>query len=152
MPEVHETTSAYDPALGAAFNKCYQVFFGCPGADNIGSDTNGDGMTFSFWKNSATYNINNGAACGGGLGYMNSASDGRMNSLSFRNGNCTGNTVSFVEFFVGGVSIGTDNTATSSYNYGLNRNAPADGNHSLLSTVDYLNACIPVISAPVINK
>lgn len=80
---VHETTSLYDPTSGATFSKCYQVFFGCPGNDNIGSDGNGDGMAFSFWKNSATYNINNGLACGGGLGYMGAASDSKMITIEF---------------------------------------------------------------------
>src|SRR6478609_7118973 len=63
---VHETTPAnqYNPTTGD-FSHCYQVFFGCPGNDNIGSDLNGDGMAFSFWKSTATYNINNGLACGG---------------------------------------------------------------------------------------
>lgn len=67
---VFETTATYDPTLGASFSKCYQVFFGCPGGDNIGSDSKGDGMAFSFYK--CAYNINNGLACGGGLGYMGS--------------------------------------------------------------------------------
>jgi hypothetical protein len=80
---VHETSSTYDPNGGTTFSKCYQVFFGCPGNDNINSDANGDGMAFSFWKNSATYNINNGLACGGGLGYMGSASDGKMITIEF---------------------------------------------------------------------
>jgi len=80
---IHETSSTYDPTSGAVFNKCYKVFFGCPGNDNIGSDTKGDGLAFSFWKNSATYNINNGLACGGGLGYMGSASDGKMITIEF---------------------------------------------------------------------
>ncbi len=80
---VHETSSTYDPSSGAVFDECYQVFFGCPGNDEIGSDDNGDGMAFSFWHNSATYNINNGQACGGGLGYMGAASDGRMITIEF---------------------------------------------------------------------
>lgn len=63
---VHETSVKYDPTSGANFNQCYRVFFGCPGNDDIGSDTKGDGMAFSFSK--CAYNINNGA-CGGGLGY-----------------------------------------------------------------------------------
>src|SRR6478609_3411573 len=53
---VHETSSTYDPTSGQTFTKCYQVFFGCPGGDNIGSDTHGDGMAFSFSK--CGYNIN----------------------------------------------------------------------------------------------
>ncbi|MFL5728886.1 MAG: sugar-binding protein [Cytophagaceae bacterium] len=67
---VHETSSTYDPTGGTNFSKCYKLFFGCPGSDNIGSDANGDGMAFSFSK--CAYNINNGSACGGGLGYMGS--------------------------------------------------------------------------------
>ncbi|MFN3404255.1 MAG: sugar-binding protein [Cytophagaceae bacterium] len=67
---VHETTDKYDPTSGAVFNKCYEVFFGCPGNDDIGSDTKGDGLAFSFSK--CGFNINNGLACGGGLGYMGS--------------------------------------------------------------------------------
>ncbi len=69
---IHETTSKYDPTVDGVFNKCYQVFFGCPGNDDIGSDTKGDGMAFSFSK--CAYNINNGNSCGGGLGYMGSCS------------------------------------------------------------------------------
>lgn len=68
---VHETSDTYDPTVDGVFNKCYEVFFGCPGNDQIGSDTKGDGLAFSFWK--GTYNINNGLACGGGLGYMGAA-------------------------------------------------------------------------------
>jgi len=67
---VHQTTSTYDPTSGTTFSKCYKVFFGCPGNDDIGSDTKGDGMAFSFSK--CAYNITNGNAPGGGLGYMGS--------------------------------------------------------------------------------
>jgi hypothetical protein len=58
---VHETSVTYDPSTN--FSKCYQVFFGCPapGNDNIGGpDIKGDGLAFCFWKNSATFNENNG--------------------------------------------------------------------------------------------
>ncbi len=65
---VHETTDLYDPTIDGVFSKCYQVYFGCPGDDQIGSDTKGDGLAFSFSK--CAFNINNGLACGGGLGYM----------------------------------------------------------------------------------
>ena len=47
------------------------------------TDFNGDGMAFSFWKNSATYNINAGTACGGGLGYDNALSDAKTISIEF---------------------------------------------------------------------
>ena len=67
---VHETTNRYNTSSATSFSKCYQVFFGCPGNDNIGSDVNGDGVAFSFWPSTSTYNVNNGLACGGGLGYM----------------------------------------------------------------------------------
>lgn len=76
---IHETTDTYDPTSGAVFNKCYEVFFGCPGDDQIGSDTKGDGLAFSFWK--GAYNINNGLACGGGLGYM--GANGAMITIEF---------------------------------------------------------------------
>ncbi|MBC7486844.1 MAG: T9SS type A sorting domain-containing protein [Cytophagaceae bacterium] len=83
---VIETSPAnqYNPTT-ANFSRCFQVFFGCPGADNIGpagTDLNGDGMAFSFYKSTASYN-NNGLSCGGGLGYMGAASDGKMISIEF---------------------------------------------------------------------
>ncbi|MFN3404258.1 MAG: T9SS type A sorting domain-containing protein [Cytophagaceae bacterium] len=71
---VNETSVKYNPCGGTAFNRCFQVLFGCPGSDNIGSDAGGDGMAFSFWTGS-TFNINNGLACGGGLGYMGNTGD-----------------------------------------------------------------------------
>jgi hypothetical protein len=64
---VYVTSDKYFPCNGVSFNKCYKVFFGCPGNDDFGSDSKGDGMAFSFY-NCGSYNINNGA-CGGGLGY-----------------------------------------------------------------------------------
>jgi len=77
---VSETSSTYDPSSGATFKKCYEVFFGCStGSDNIGSDTGGDGMAFSFSK--CAYNIGNGNACGGGLGYMGAC--GQMITIEF---------------------------------------------------------------------
>jgi hypothetical protein len=76
---VHQTTSTYDPTSGTTFNKCYKVFFGCPGNDDIGNDSKGDGMAFSFSK--CAYNITNGNACGGGLGYMGSCS--KMITIEF---------------------------------------------------------------------
>lgn len=101
---LHETTPAnrYNPTTGN-FSQCYQVFFGCPGADNIGSDVNGDGMAFSFWKSTATYNINNGLACGGGLGYMGSASDGKMFTIEFDTWSSQGN-INFDNNYGGGLS------------------------------------------------
>ena len=89
---VHET-SGYNPTTN--FSKCFRVFFGCPGNDQIGTldgggcpscpytDFNGDGMAFSFWKNSATYNINAATACGGGLGYDNALSDAKTITIEF---------------------------------------------------------------------
>ncbi len=88
---LHETTDTYDPTVDGVFNKCYEVFFGCPGNDQINSDQKGDGMAFSFWRNSATYNINNGLACGGGLGYMGTPSDGRMITIEFDTWSSEGN-------------------------------------------------------------
>ena len=64
---VHETSDKYDPTIDGVFNKCYEVYFGCPGQDEIGSDSKGDGLAFSFSK-CANYDIAN-VACGGGLGY-----------------------------------------------------------------------------------
>jgi len=89
---VHET-SGYNPTTN--FSRCFKVFFGCPGNDQIGTldgggcpscpytDFNGDGMAFSFWKNTATYNINAGTACGGGLGYDNALSDAKTITIEF---------------------------------------------------------------------
>lgn len=65
---VHETSASYDPTVDGVFSECYEVYFGCLGDDEIGADTKGDGMAFSFSK--CAYNIGNGSACGGGLGYM----------------------------------------------------------------------------------
>lgn len=86
---VHETSAKYDPTSGTTFNKCYKVFFGCPGNDDIGSDSKGDGMAFSFSK--CTYNINNGLACGGGLGYMGACSDNKMITIEFDTYSSQGN-------------------------------------------------------------
>ena len=108
---VHETTPAnqYNPTTGD-FSHCYQVFFGCPGADNIGSDVNGDGMAFSFWKSTAIYNINNGLACGGGLGYMGSASDNKMITIEFDTWSSQGN-IGFDATYGGGTSGNHDEFA-----------------------------------------
>jgi hypothetical protein len=86
---VHETSTTYNPTLGASFSQCYRVFFGCPGNDQIGTlgspytDLNGDGMAFSFWNHSATYNSNAVNACGGGLGYHSAVSDNKMITIEF---------------------------------------------------------------------
>ncbi|MBX9851495.1 MAG: T9SS type A sorting domain-containing protein [Cytophagaceae bacterium] len=301
---VHETSVKYDPTSGPVFSKCYKLFFGCPGNDNIGSDANGDGMAFSFSK--CAYNINAGA-CGGGLGYhggcpqmitiefdtwssqCNSGFDcsygggtsgindevaihkngdasdaGRITSANAGNledglehvvcisydpasdiysvtidgntvltydatgtgneletyfgagglnqtwssgkfgatnpttvadnsatnisavvggplcpagveitapssgtsfGGCpvgpisitatatppAGNTVTFVEFFVDGVSIGTDNTATGSYGYGLTWNVPTNGNHAITAVAYYSGGSTSTSSASNIS-
>lgn len=63
---IHENTDTYDPTVDGVFNKCYEVYFGCPGDDQIGSDTKGDGLAFSFSKCGFTI-----GDCGGGLGYGN---------------------------------------------------------------------------------
>ena len=107
---VHETSVTYNPTSGATFNKCYQVFFGCPGNDDIGSDTKGDGMAFSFWRSNATYNINNGQACGGGLGYMGSASDGKMLTIEFDTYSSQGNS-GFDASYGGGTTGNNDEIA-----------------------------------------
>lgn len=132
---VHETTPAnqYNPTTGD-FNKCYQVFFGCPGADNIGpagSDLNGDGMAFSFWKSTATYNINNGLACGGGLGYMGSASDGKMITIEFDTWSSMGNT-GFDANYGGGTSGNHDEIA-------LQKDGRADDATGRITSVDAYN-------------
>src|SRR5690606_6776191 len=51
----------------------------------INNDSNGDGMAFSFWVNGSVYDINNGSACGGGLGYMNAtqSSGNKMITIEF---------------------------------------------------------------------
>ena len=101
---IHETSSTYNPTT-SDFNQCYQVYFGCLGNDNIGSDSKGDGLAFSFWKNSATYNINNGSACGGGLGYMGSASDGKMITIEFDTWSSQGNSGFDASYGGGGSGI-----------------------------------------------
>jgi hypothetical protein len=79
---ISETSSTYDPSGGTDFNQCYQVFFGCPGNDNIGAgtDANGDGMAFSFSKGAFSLV---GNSCGGGLGYMNGRADNLMLTIEF---------------------------------------------------------------------
>ena len=84
---VAESSSTYDPTSGTDFNKCYQVFFGCPDNDDIGSDQKGDGMAFSFYK--GAYNITNGNACGGGLGYMGASA--KMITIEFDTWSSQGN-------------------------------------------------------------
>jgi gliding motility-associated-like protein len=84
---VHVTSDKYDPCSGTVFEKCYQVFFGCPGDDEIGSDQKGDGMAFSFSK--CAYNISNGLACGGGLGYMGACA--QMITIEFDTWSSQGN-------------------------------------------------------------
>ncbi len=83
-------TSGYNPTTN--FNKCFKVFFGCPGNDVIGTsgnpytDQNGDGMAFSFWKSSDTYNVSRANTCGGGLGYDNAltvGAAGKMITIEF---------------------------------------------------------------------
>jgi len=102
---VHETSSLYDPTIGN-FSKCYQVFFGCPGNDNIGSDTKGDGMAFSFSKGG--YNISNGLACGGGLGYM--GANAKMFTIEFDTYSSQGN-VGFDANYGGGLTGNHDEIA-----------------------------------------
>lgn len=105
---VHETSAKYDPTSGTTFNKCYKVFFGCPGNDDIGSDTKGDGMAFSFSK--CTYNINNGLACGGGLGYMGACSDNKMITIEFDTYSSQGNS-GFDANYGGGTTGNNDEIA-----------------------------------------
>jgi hypothetical protein len=113
------------------FSRCFQVFFGCPGADNIGSDVNGDGMAFSFWKSTATYN-SNGLACGGGLGYMGAASDGKMISIEFDTWSSQGNT-NFDATYGGGNSGNHDE-------FSLHRDGDASDNGLIpLSSSDAFN-------------
>ncbi len=121
---VHETSDQYDPTSGAVFNKCYQVFFGCPGNDEIGSDAQGDGMAFSFSK--CAYNINNGLACGGGLGYMGSC--GQMITIEFDTYSSQGNS-GFDANYGGGTTGNQDEIA-------LHR----DGNASDAGRITSVNA------------
>jgi gliding motility-associated-like protein len=76
---VHETSDKYDPTGSATFSKCYKVFFGCPGNDEIGinTDKKGDGMAFSFSKCGFVV-----GSCGGGLGYTNGC-PGQMITIEF---------------------------------------------------------------------
>ena len=104
---IHETTATYDPTSGTTFSKCYQVFFGCPGNDNIGSDTKGDGMAFSFSK-CGGYNVNNGLACGGGLGYYGACP--KMITIEFDTWSSQGNN-SFDATYGGGTSGNHDEIA-----------------------------------------
>lgn len=71
---VHETTNQIN--TGTSWSRCYNVFFGCPGTDNIGSDIMGDGMAFSLYNPlfsscdpTGGYKL---GSVGGGLGYANS--------------------------------------------------------------------------------
>ncbi|HSZ72229.1 MAG TPA: Ig-like domain-containing protein, partial [Cytophagaceae bacterium] len=78
-------STAYSPTSGSDFSQCYQAFFGCPGNDNIGNgtDQNGDGMAFSFFKCTyPSYTLPTNS-CGGGLGYMNACSDNKMITIEF---------------------------------------------------------------------
>jgi hypothetical protein len=70
---VHETTSKIN--TGTSWSRCYNVFFGCPGTDNIGSDIMGDGMAFSLYNPlfsscdpTGGYKL---GSVGGGIGYAN---------------------------------------------------------------------------------
>jgi hypothetical protein len=83
---VSVTSPTYNPTT-SDFNKCYKVFFGCPGSDNIGSDQGGDGMAFSFSTCSYTLVANSG---GGGLGYMNVCP--KMITIEFDTYSSQGNT------------------------------------------------------------
>jgi gliding motility-associated-like protein len=111
---VHETTSTYDATGATDFNQCYQVYFGCPGNDNIGSDSKGDGMAFSFWKSGLAFNINNGLACGGGLGYMGTVGavdpNTKMITIEFDTWSSQGN-FGFDAAYGGGVSGTNDEIA-----------------------------------------
>ena len=118
---VHETSVKYDPTIGN-FSQCYQVFFGCPGNDNIGSDLNGDGMAFSFSK--CAYNINNGLACGGGLGYMGSCA--QMITIEFDTWSSQG-AINFDNIYGGGTSGDNDEIA-------LHRDGDASFNGRITST------------------
>jgi hypothetical protein len=102
---VSETSAQYDPSLGD-FSKCYQVFFGCPPAnDNIGGpDQGGDGMAFSFSKCVPTLVANSG---GGGLGYMNACASNKMITLEFDTYSSQCNS-SFDCFYGGGTSGNND--------------------------------------------
>lgn len=131
---VLETTPAnqYNPTTGD-FSKCYQVFFGCPGADNIGNgtDVNGDGMAFSFWKSGVAFN-SNGLACGGGLGYMGAAADNKMITIEFDTYSSMGNT-NFDANYGGGISGNHDE-------FSLHRDGDAsDAGLIALSSADAYN-------------
>ena len=79
---ISETSVTYDPNGVTDFNQCYQVFFGCPGNDNIGAgtDLNGDGIAFSFSKGPFSLVAN---SCGGGLGYMEARADNKIITIEF---------------------------------------------------------------------
>ncbi len=106
---ISETSSTYDPAGGTDFNQCYQVFFGCPGNDNIGAgtDANGDGMAFSFSKGAFSLV---GNSCGGGLGYMNARADNLMITIEFDTYSSMG-TAGFDANYGGGTSGNHDEIA-----------------------------------------
>ena len=71
---VHETTTKIN--TGTSWNICYNVFFGCPGSDNIGGpDTKGDGLAWSLYNPlfsscdpTGGYRL---GSVGGGIGYAN---------------------------------------------------------------------------------
>jgi hypothetical protein len=73
---VHETTPANQIITGTSWSRCYNVFFGCPGSDNIaGPDTKGDGLAWSLYnplfsscEPTGGYRL---GSIGGGMGYAN---------------------------------------------------------------------------------
>jgi hypothetical protein len=67
---------------GASWSRCYNVFFGCPGNDNIGSDQQGDGMAWSIYDPTLSGCAVTVGTGGGGLGY-NSTGCARMLTIEF---------------------------------------------------------------------
>ena len=70
---VHKTTNQIN--TGTSWSRCYNVFFGCPGPDNIGSDLMGDGLAWSLYNPlfsscdpTGGYKL---GSVGGGIGYAN---------------------------------------------------------------------------------
>ncbi len=115
----HETTNTYDPTTDGAFNRCYNVYFGCPGNDEIGSDSKGDGLAFSFHKCGTGV-----GGCGGGLGYANLC--GQMMTLEFDTYSSMG-TGNFDANYGGGTTGNNDEIA-------LHRNGWADDPGRITST------------------
>ena len=118
---IHETTSQI--TTGTSWSICYNVFFGCPGQDNIGNDKQGDGMAWSLYNplypgcdvsNSGTLKL---GSCGGGLGY-NATPCAKVITIEFDTYSSQNSDGLFDANYggVGNVSTGDDDEISLHYN------------------------------------